>query len=118
MTSPGASIIIPAHNEGSVIGRCLRVLLADAKPDEFDVIVVANCTPRPHQGYRLGAPQPGTWHLIANSDEDRWGGSGYYVPQRHDTSPEASGRWQHSLLLTLPPLAITMFAVRPEGAGE
>lgn len=37
-----ASIIIPAYNEGSVIGRCLTALLSDAAPGEFDVIVVCN----------------------------------------------------------------------------
>ena len=39
------SIVVPAHNEGAVIGRCLDALLEDAAPGEFDVIVVANgCT--------------------------------------------------------------------------
>jgi glycosyltransferase involved in cell wall biosynthesis len=36
------SVIIPAHNEEAVIGRCLRSLLADAPPGALDVIVVAN----------------------------------------------------------------------------
>jgi glycosyltransferase involved in cell wall biosynthesis len=40
-----ASIVIAAHNEVNVIGRCLDALLADMKPREFDVTVVANgCT--------------------------------------------------------------------------
>ncbi|WP_229068349.1 glycosyltransferase family 2 protein [Actinoplanes sp. DH11] len=39
------SIVIAAHNEAAVIGRCLDTLLADAAPGEFDVTVVANgCT--------------------------------------------------------------------------
>jgi glycosyltransferase involved in cell wall biosynthesis len=39
------SIVIAAHNEAAVIGRCLDTLLAGAEPDEFDVTVVANgCT--------------------------------------------------------------------------
>lgn len=39
------SIIIPAHNEEASIGQCLSVLLHDAKPGEFEVIVVCNgCT--------------------------------------------------------------------------
>ncbi|WP_375237216.1 glycosyltransferase [Microbacterium schleiferi] len=37
-----ASVVIPAHNEGSVIARCLRALLADARPDEFEIVVVVN----------------------------------------------------------------------------
>jgi glycosyltransferase involved in cell wall biosynthesis len=39
------SIVIPAHNEGGVIGRLLRLLVPAAKAGELDVIVVANgCT--------------------------------------------------------------------------
>ena len=42
---PIASIIIPAHNEESVIGRCLRSITEDARPGEFEIIVVGNgCT--------------------------------------------------------------------------
>jgi glycosyltransferase involved in cell wall biosynthesis len=39
---PRASIIIPAYNEGQVIGRCLELLLKDAEPGEFDIVVVCN----------------------------------------------------------------------------
>ena len=37
-----ASVIIPAHNEAAVIGRCLATLLGRAEPGEFDVVVVCN----------------------------------------------------------------------------
>jgi len=39
------SIVIAAHNESAVLGRCLDSLLAGMAPGEFDVTVVANgCT--------------------------------------------------------------------------
>lgn len=39
------SIVIAAHDEGAVIGRCLDAFLESAAPGEFDVTVVANgCT--------------------------------------------------------------------------
>src|SRR5688572_24864616 len=39
------SVIIPAHNESAVIGRCLRALTNGAVPGQLEVIVVANgCT--------------------------------------------------------------------------
>ena len=39
------SVVIPAHNESSVIARTLKALTAGALPDELDVIVVCNgCT--------------------------------------------------------------------------
>lgn len=42
---PSASVVIPAHNEASVIERLLRVLIDDAYPNEFEVVVACNgCT--------------------------------------------------------------------------
>lgn len=39
------SIVVPAHNEAAVIGRCLRMMLQDARPGELDIVVAANgCT--------------------------------------------------------------------------
>src|ERR1700722_1791397 len=39
------SIIIPAHNEQATISRLLTLLLAEADPGEFDLVVVCNgCT--------------------------------------------------------------------------
>lgn len=37
-----ASVIIPAHDEESVIGRCLDALLRGAHPEELEVVVVCN----------------------------------------------------------------------------
>jgi glycosyltransferase involved in cell wall biosynthesis len=36
------SVVIAAHNEATVIGRCLDTLLQDAAPGEFHVVVVPN----------------------------------------------------------------------------
>jgi hypothetical protein len=52
-----AGIVIPAHNEERVIGRLLAGLLADAEPDEFDVVVVCNgCTDGTAAVVRSGYP--------------------------------------------------------------
>lgn len=40
--TPVASVVIPAHNEGTVIDRCLSAILADAAPGELEVVVVCN----------------------------------------------------------------------------
>ena len=41
------SVVIAAHDEESVLPRCLRALLDAAGPGEFEVFVVANgCTDR------------------------------------------------------------------------
>lgn len=51
------SILIAAHNEQTVIGRCLDSLLSAAEPLEFDVVVVANgCSDRTAE---VAAARPG-----------------------------------------------------------
>jgi len=45
MSRRPVSVVIPAHNEGAVLGRCLDHLTDGAEPDELDVLVVCNgCT--------------------------------------------------------------------------
>jgi glycosyltransferase involved in cell wall biosynthesis len=71
------SVVIAAHNEAAVIGRCLDALLADPPPGPFDVTVVANgCTDatvavaatRP--GVRvLSLPEPGKAGALNAGDE-------------------------------------------------
>lgn len=36
------SVVIPAYNESAVIERCLRAMLQDYRPGEFEIIVVPN----------------------------------------------------------------------------
>ena len=74
--------------------------------DDSTVLVVANLTPAPHHGYRIGVPRGGHWSEILNSDADIYGGSnmgnGGGV---HAASNPAHG-FAQSLDLTLPPLSV------------
>ncbi len=36
---------------------------------------VANFSPSPHEGYRIGLPKAGTWAEVLNTDADAYGGS-------------------------------------------
>lgn len=68
--------------------------------------VVANFTPVPRQGYRLGVAQAGEYEVILNTDETQYWGSEYQsVGQRLQTIAEA---WQEQpccIEFDLPPLA-------------
>lgn len=75
MTIP---VIIPAHNEEAVIGRCLDALLREARPGEFIPIVVANgCTDRTAARARefgdrvvvIDTPTPGKTNALNLGDE-------------------------------------------------
>ncbi len=72
------------------------------------LICIANFTPTPHPGYRVGAPRAGEWNVILDSDGHRFGGSGYRgegtVVTAHVDTP-----WQGqpaSIVLDLPPLGV------------
>src|SRR5207237_1678434 len=74
------------------------------KPRDL-LVPVINATPVVREGYRLGVPQPGYYREIMNTDAAHYGGSnvGNMGGQQASDHP-AQGR-QHSLVLTLPPLA-------------
>jgi 1,4-alpha-glucan branching enzyme len=65
------------------------------------VLVVANMTPVPRNGYRLPVPRDGRWREIINSDAQHYGGSG---AGNSGMVAAADGH----LVLTLPPLATIM----------
>ena len=70
------------------------------------VILVANFTPVPRSGYRVGLPRPGFYTQILNSDALRYGGSGV---GNGDGVQADDIPWQgqpYSAALTLPPLAV------------
>jgi 1,4-alpha-glucan branching enzyme len=73
---------------------------------------VANFTPVPRCGYRVGLPQPGRWAEILSSDSAQFGGTNVLTC---DVTAEAV-RWNDldcSSALTLPPLGIVWLAHEP-----
>ena len=79
---------------------------ADTRPQNHDVLVcVANLTPVPRHGYRVGLPQGGRWVDVLNTDEGRWGGND--VTQQAVMADGSPWHGQmESAVLTLPPLAV------------
>ena len=71
------------------------------------MICVANFTPVPRQGYRVGAPEAGEWNVILDSDGHRFGGSSYRGDATVLTATDEF--WQDqpaSILVDLPPLGV------------
>ncbi|MBX7111338.1 MAG: 1,4-alpha-glucan branching protein GlgB [Dehalococcoidia bacterium] len=80
------------------------------------VLVVCNFTPVPREGYRIGSPLPGDWEVLLNSDETRWGGSGYSVPSGFQAGAHPMHGYPQSLDLTLPPLGLLV--LQPVAQGD
>jgi 1,4-alpha-glucan branching enzyme len=72
---------------------------------EAPVIAICNFTPVPHHGYRLGAPRPGTWREIINTDAAIYGGSNMGNGGAVDSQARHHHGQPYSIELTIPPLA-------------
>jgi 1,4-alpha-glucan branching enzyme len=80
--------------------------------DGTAVLVLANFTPVPRHGYRIGIDRPGRWVEIINSDATVYGGSGLHNGPLQSEPVAAHGR-EHSLVVTVPPLATLMLKLEP-----
>ena len=77
-------------------------------PEDF-VLVVANFTPVPRHGYRIGAPSSGFYCELLNSDAANFGGSGIGNAGALRSEPTPWQGQPYSIVVTVPPLAIVFF---------
>ncbi|MBW6519519.1 MAG: 1,4-alpha-glucan branching protein GlgB [Desulfoarculaceae bacterium] len=73
------------------------------------VVCACNFTPTPRHNHRLGVPANGFWEEILNSDAPLYGGSGQGNLGGVEATPVAAFGHYHSLIVTLPPLAMVVF---------
>jgi 1,4-alpha-glucan branching enzyme len=80
------------------------------------VACLANFTPVPRGGYRVGLPWAGTWQLVVDTDATRYGGSGS-LGEMTAVEATTSMPWQGqpaSAMVDVPPLGVVwLAAVRP-----
>ena len=87
---------------------------ADGEPGAGrSVLAIANLTPVPRYGYRVGLPRGGRWEVLLNSDALVYGGSGIDVGPVLAAQDREWHGLDHSAVLTLPPLGVVWLA--PEG---
>jgi 1,4-alpha-glucan branching enzyme len=81
------------------------------------LVCVANLTPVPRPAYRVGLPAAGRWEVLVDTDDVRFGGSGYRGAVRLvDAVDEGRHGLPASAALDLPPLAVLWLAPGSEGA--
>lgn len=68
-----------------------------------------NMTPTVRNDYQLGVPEAGYWKEILNSDAEVYGGSGVGNMGQKQSEPTPYKDWQHSIKVTLPPLAVNVY---------
>jgi 1,4-alpha-glucan branching enzyme len=69
------------------------------------VICALNFTPSVRHNYRVGVPTAGVYREVLNTDASAFGGSGQGNLGAVETTPARAHRRDHSINLTLPPLA-------------
>ncbi len=83
------------------------------------VACIANFTPVPRPGMRVGLPWAGRWELLLDTDSPAWGGSGFggYTLEGTSFAGSVDVPWQGqpaSTVFDLPPLSVVWLgAVRP-----
>jgi 1,4-alpha-glucan branching enzyme len=70
------------------------------------VVFVANLTPAPRHGYRLGLPVPGRWTELVNTDSSLYGGSDIGNLGGVESEDVPWMNQYHSAEFSLPPLAV------------
>ncbi|MGH2916695.1 MAG: 1,4-alpha-glucan branching protein GlgB [Solirubrobacteraceae bacterium] len=93
-----------------------RNVIAFARRSEGDrrwLVCVANLSPVPRTGYRVGLPRRGRWREAMNTDSAFYGGSGMGNLGALDAEPVHWHEQPFSALVTLPPLGVVWLV--PDG---
>ena len=80
------------------------ILCYRRKSNDEDLIIILNFTPVPRTAYRIGVPKSGIYYEIFNSDSHFYDGSNLGNGQVI-SDPQPWMGMEHSVILTLPPLA-------------
>ena len=100
----GFSWIDCNDNENSVIS-----MIRHARDPHDFTVMLANFTPVPRPGYKIGVPEGGWYRELLNSDGDIYGGSNMGNSGGVMASDEPSYGFNHSLTVTVPPLGFVLF---------
>jgi len=109
----GFSWIDANDSDNSVLSFVRRAL----NPEER-IVIVCNFTPVVRHGYRIGVEDSGPFEELINTDKDIYGGTGQHVNHHLESEPVPCHGMEHSLLLTLPPLATVMLRPQKRHATE
>ncbi len=71
--------------------------------DSKCLLFITNMTPMKWEGYKLGVPKDGTYKLILNSDDARFGGSGTPVETKYKAIKDLCDYKDYSITLDIPP---------------
>ncbi len=89
------------------------VFLRKGKQPEDRIMVICNFTPETRDNYRVGVAREGNWEMMINTDDKKYGGSGYNTTRFFKTTKDPYHGRDQSFSINLPPLA--MMALKISG---
>jgi 1,4-alpha-glucan branching enzyme len=97
---------INCHDSSQSILSYLR------KSDHESVLVILNFTPMPRDDYRIGVHTHGFYEEILNTDAQIYGGSNMGNIGGVISDEEPWGDFEHSISITVPPLAVVILKLK------
>ncbi len=99
---------IDCHNHED----CTLSYIRKAKDPNDYLIVCCNLTPIPRLDHRLGVPEAAWYEEVMNTDSEFYAGGNLGNGPGVQSEPSESHGRPHSVVLTLPPLSVTVFKPR------
>lgn len=79
-------------------------VLRKSKHGKQKIYAVLNFTPVAYENFSLGVQDSGDYHIILNSDDKKYWGSGYKTPKKLTSIDKPWNNQTHSISFNLPPL--------------
>lgn len=81
------------------------------KSKKEQLVVVCNFTPEPKENYQIGVPEGSKLQLVFNSDDSKYGGSGYHLENDISIENNCSHGKNQSVILRISPLSTQVYQV-------
>jgi 1,4-alpha-glucan branching enzyme len=94
------------------VDSSIIAFLRRAKDPEDFLLICCNFTPVPRTNYRFGVPAEGFYEEVLNTDSEAFGGSNMGNCGGVASLPRPCHGRDHSISITLPPLAVVAFRRR------
>jgi 1,4-alpha-glucan branching enzyme len=85
--------------------QSVLIVKRNGKRNDDFVVVVLNMTPVPRAAYGIGVPHAGSWRMLLNTDDARYGGSDYNRARVFAAGGIGKHGRPNSIAVTLPPLS-------------
>lgn len=95
-------------------GQSVLIFRRMGKKPEEDLVILINFCPQSYVDYKIGVPEEKTYRLVFNSDDKKYGGTGFSTKKTAKAKAEGWHNQPCSLTLNVPPSAAIV--MRPVAA--